>query len=307
MPVISILTLSILTSIPVAYWSDGNITPESISPIDAAEVSVRFADSCVALPGAWIWLGFDSLCLKSVIDSQELVRYPAEVSEFKPWVLGDLRLRAVPLGYDYYSLNYDPNYFAGQELPQSWEDLARPEFAHLLALPNPMQGGAGLAFLAISVERLGEVGARRFWAQLRDGGARITRDWEEAYFSAYSGHGGPYPLMFGYASTAQIERDLAPAVAAPSQILDLPGASLRTVRYLAVSNRADNTAFVAAEQIRSLYLEQPWFGSPLAGSGTAPFPSPKEPARIREREISQSQEVWLADFRKIFYLGQNLD
>lgn len=301
------LAFGILASVPVAYWLDGNALPESLRQSSSITLAAEPVDGCVPPPGAAIWLGFDSLCSPTILGGQDLARYPAEVSQFKPWVLGDLRLRVVPLGYDYYSLNYDPDYFDGRELPQRWEDLARPEFARLLALPDPMQGGAGLAFLAISVDRLGEDGARRFWAALRDGGARITRDWEEAYFSAYSGHGGPYPLMFGYASTAQIERDLAPAVAAPSQILDLPGASLRTVRYLAVSNRADNTAFAAAEQIRSLYLEQPWFGSPLAGSGTAPFPSPKEPARIREREISQSQEVWLADFRKIFYLGQNLD
>lgn len=299
------LVTSVLASFPVAYWSEGNAIPESLHHAETANVGLEFIDGCNPPKEAGIWLGFDSLCLEAVIESLETIPYPTKVSEFKPWVLGDLRLRAVPLGYDYYSLNYDPQYFAIQELPRSWEDLARPELASLLVIPDPFQGGAGLAFLALSVENLGEEGARKFWAELRDGGTRITSDWEEAYFSAYSGHGGPYPLMFGYASTSQIERDLAPGVAAPGQILDLPATSLRTVRYLAVNKEHAAEALDLAEQIRQAYLDRPWFGSPLAGFDTPPFNAPQEPARIREREINQNQEAWLRDFRKIFYLGQD--
>ena len=55
-------------------------------------------------------------------------------------------------------INYDKAYFADNNLavPQSLEDLTKPEYKGLLVVENPATSSTGLAFLLATVAHFGD-------------------------------------------------------------------------------------------------------------------------------------------------------
>ncbi|MBI4718383.1 MAG: extracellular solute-binding protein [Planctomycetes bacterium] len=70
-------------------------------------------------------------------------------------------------------LAYDPTVTAAAELPTTWRDLARPEFASRTALANPLFGTTR-AHVAAMMALWGGEETRAYLTQLRDGGVQIV-------------------------------------------------------------------------------------------------------------------------------------
>ena len=87
---------------------------------------------------------------------------------------------AVDTGY--IAVNYDKAWFAKNKLPlpQSLEDLAKPQYKDLLAMPNPGLSSTGLGFLLANIQGMGEKQAFDWWAKMRANGVKVTKDWSEA-------------------------------------------------------------------------------------------------------------------------------
>lgn len=125
----------------------------------------------------------------------------------------DLKLdpqnRLLPVDFGYVNINYDRRWFAekGLPVPQSLEDLVKPEYKGLLVVQNPATSSPGLAFLLTTVAHFGEEGSYTyldFWRDLRANDVLVTDGWSEAYFSHFtvgSGGEGDRPLVVSYATS----------------------------------------------------------------------------------------------------------
>lgn len=114
---------------------------------------------------------------------------------------------ALAVDYGFVTLNYDKKWFAEKKLPlpKTLQDLTRPEYKNLLVTPSPATSSPGLSFLMANIGGMGEAGAFKWWAQMRQNGVKVAKGWSEAYYTDFSHNGGAYPLVVGYAASPAAE------------------------------------------------------------------------------------------------------
>ena len=160
-------------------------------------------------PLADVLFGVDNTFLSRALDADIFEAYQSPAladipDEFKL----DPSNRALPVDYGDVCINYDKKYFADNNLsvPQSFEDLAKPEYKDLLVVENPATSSPGLAFLLATRAHFGD-GYLDYWKSLKENGVVVVDGWETAYytnFSASSGK-GPQPMVVSYASSPAAE------------------------------------------------------------------------------------------------------
>jgi len=108
-------------------------------------------------------------------------------------------------------LNYHKAWFAqhGIDVPQTLDDLVKPDYKNLTVVENPNTSSTGLAFLAASIDKFGASGWKTFWKQLKSNGVKVTDGWETAYYTEFSGASGKgkYPIVLSYAASPADEID----------------------------------------------------------------------------------------------------
>ncbi len=151
----------------------------------------------------------------------------------------DASNRAVPVDYGDVCINYDKAYFADHNLavPQSLDDLKKPEYAGLLVTENPATSSTGLAFLLATVAHYGD-SFTDYWKALKANKLVIVDGWETAYytnFSASSGH-GPQPMVVSYGSSPAAEVVFAekPLKDAPTASILGPDTCFRQIEFVGV-------------------------------------------------------------------------
>ncbi len=101
-------------------------------------------------PLADVLFGVDNTFLSRALDADifEAYQSPA-LSDVPAEFVLDSTYRALPVDYSDVCINYDKNYFAENNLtvPQSFEDLAKPEYNGLLVTEDPATSSSGLAFM----------------------------------------------------------------------------------------------------------------------------------------------------------------
>jgi thiamine transport system substrate-binding protein len=155
--------------------------------------------------------------------------------------------RALPVDFGDVCINYDKAYFADNKLvvPQSLEDLTRPEYRGLLVVENPATSSTGLAFLLATVAHFGDSFAD-YWQGLKENGVVVVDGWETAYytnFSASSGR-GPQPMVVSYGTSPAVE-----VVFAENPVDDTPTASVlgpdtcfRQIEFVGILKGTENRA-----------------------------------------------------------------
>jgi thiamine transport system substrate-binding protein len=132
--------------------------------------------------------------------------------------------RALPVDYGDVCINYDKAYFEDNKLavPQSLEDLTKPDYNGLLVVENPATSSTGLAFLLATVAHYGDA-FTEYWQALKDNGVVVVDGWETAYYNNFSGSSGhgPQPLVVSYGSSPAAE-----VVYAEKPLKDAPTASI---------------------------------------------------------------------------------
>src|SRR3989304_9243690 len=106
-------------------------------------------------PLADILFGVDNTFLSRTLDADIFEAYQSPAlndiaDEFKI----DPSNRALPVDYGDVCINYDKSYFSKNNLPvpQTFEDLAKPEYKDLLVVEDPATSSPGLAFLLATRE-----------------------------------------------------------------------------------------------------------------------------------------------------------
>lgn len=176
-------------------------------------------------PLADVLFGVDNTFLSRALEADIFEPYQSPVlSEIPDAFKLDPSNRALPVDYGDVCINYDKAYFTENNLavPQSLEDLIKPEYKGLLVVENPATSSTGLAFLLATIAHYGD-SFSEYWQALKDNGVVVTDGWETAYytnFSASSGK-GPQPMVVSYGSSPAAE-----VIFADPPIDDAPTASI---------------------------------------------------------------------------------
>jgi len=160
-------------------------------------------------PLADVLFGVDNTFLSRALEADIFEPYEAPALQELPIEFKlDASNRALPVDYGDVCINYDKAYFAEKNLavPQSLEDLTKPEYKDLLVVENPATSSTGLAFLLATVAHYGD-SFTDYWQALKDNGVIVVDGWETAYytnFSASSGK-GPQPMVVSYGTSPAAE------------------------------------------------------------------------------------------------------
>lgn len=263
-------------------------------------------------PLANVLFGVDNTFLSRALDEDIFEPYASPLlSGIDAGFQLDPQKRVTPVDYGDVCINYDKAYFAekGLALPQSLDDLTRPEYRGLLVVQNPATSSPGLAFLMATVAAFGEQGYLDYWARLRDNGVVVVNDWETAYytnFSASSGR-GPQPMVVSYGSSPPAEVIFAeqPLDDAPTASLTAPGMCFRQIEFAGILKGAAQRAL--AEKFIDFLISVPFqedlplqmFVFPVNPAAQLPeafvkyAQIPDQPATLDPALIAAKREAWI--------------
>lgn len=274
-------------------------------------------------PLADVVYGIDNTLLGKALAADILEPYKPKSAALIPleYRLDDA-WRITPIDYGFVALNYDKAWFSvnNKALPQRLEDLTKPEWKGLLAMPNPATSSAGLAFYLATLKKLGEQGALSFWAGLRDNGVKITAGWDAAYYTEFTRNGGSRPIVVSYASSpaAEVFYSEAKLIDAPTANLLLPGSSFLQIEGVAVLRGAKNpdlarkfVDFMLTRPVQSDIPTQMWV-YPVIPNITlnavyrfADQPTGQQIAVLQPQTISANSARWLENWTRVVQRGAN--
>ncbi len=262
-------------------------------------------------PLADVLFGVDNTFLSRALDADIFEVYPSPVlsdiaDEFKI----DSSNRALPVDYGDVCINYDKNYFTEKNLaiPQSFEDLAKPEYKDLLVVENPATSSPGLAFLLATRAHFGD-DYLAYWQSLKANGVVFVDGWETAYytnFSASSGK-GPQPMVVSYASSPAAEVVFAsePLTESPTASIVATDMCFRQIEFVGILKNTPNQAL--AQKFVDFMLSQQFqedmplnmFVYPVNKNAQLPevftnFAQVAEsPAALSYSEIAANRDSWI--------------
>jgi thiamine transport system substrate-binding protein len=197
-------------------------------------------------------------------------------------------------------------------LPQSLEDLTKPEYKSQLVVENPSTSSTGLAFLMATIVQYGPDHYLDYWKRLKENGLVIVNDWNTAYYTNFSGSSGkgPQPMVLSYASSPAAE-----VVYASSPITEAPTASLvgdnmcfRQIEFVGILKGTKQQAlaqkfvdFMLSKQFQEDIPLQ-MFMYPVNQDAVLPDAFvkynqiPQHPAIMTPDEIAANRDKWIADW-----------
>ncbi len=174
-------------------------------------------------PLADVLYGVDNTFLSRALDADIFEAYASPAIALIPAAYQlDSQQRALPVDLADVCINYDTSYFYRNDLavPQTLDDLLKPEYKGLLVVENPATSSPGLAFLLATIVQYGDPGYLEYWQALRDNQVAVVNGWETAYYTNFSGSSGrgPQPMVVSYATSPAAEVFFAsePLEAAPT-------------------------------------------------------------------------------------------
>ncbi len=263
-------------------------------------------------PLADVFYGVDNTFLSRALEADIFEPYRSSLLDaIPPEFQLDPEYRVTPVDYGDVCINYDKAYFAEKNLPvpQSLEDLTKPEYKGLLVVENPATSSPGLAFLLATVAHFGDPGYLDFWRALKTNEVVIVPDWETAYytnFSASSGK-GPQPMVVSYGSSPPAEVIFAetPLEEAPTASLIGPDMCFRQIEFVGIlkGTKQRELAEKFVDFMLSLTFQEDMplqmFVFPVNSQAKLPdafvkyAQIPQQPARLDPAQIAANREKWI--------------
>ena len=204
-----------------------------------------------------------------------------------------------PIDYGDVCLNADTGWFKSHNVavPQTLDDLVKPEYSGLLVVENPASSSPGMAFLAATVAAKGDPGYLDYWTQLKANKVLVVKGWTEAYTVEFSGSTGKgdRPLVVSYSSSPAYEH----ATQALTQTC------FRQVEYAGVIAGAQNEVgarkfvdFLLSKQVQAQIPEQMYM-DPIDSSVKLPADWEKyaatveTPLSIPAAQLSANRDAWI--------------
>lgn len=245
------------------FETENNVNLELLALGDAGEALNKVILSKGA-PLADLFFGVDNTFLSRALDADIFVPYASPLLEQIPDELElDPEHRLLPVDVGYVNLNADATYFAEHNLPlpQTLEDLTKPEYAGLLVAINPATSSPGLAFLLATISHFGEEGYLDFWQALRENDVLITNGWSEAYYDHFtvgSGGSGDRPLVVSYSTSPPADVLFASddRTEPASVNLNLAGGVFRQIEFIGILQGTQQAE--VAQKFIDFMLSQPF-------------------------------------------------
>lgn len=268
-------------------------------------------------PLADVLYGVDNTFLSRALDAGIFDSYSSPELENIPDAFKlDPSNNIVPVDYGDVCINYDKAYFADDLLavPQSLEELTKPEYAGLLVVENPATSSTGLAFMLATVTHFGD-GYIDYWRDLKENGVVVVDGWETAYytnFSASSGQ-GPQPMVVSYGSSPAAEVVFAetPLDSAPTASILGTDTCFRQIEFVGILKGTRNRAL--AEKFIDFMLSKQFqedvplqmFVYPVNSNAALPeefvkyAQAPEHPATLSPDEIAAYRDKWIQEWTDV--------
>jgi len=262
-------------------------------------------------PLADLLFGVDNTFLSRALEADIFESYDSSVlpeihDEFK----FDPSNRALPVDYGDVCINYDKAYFAENNLavPQSLEDLTKPEYKGLLVVENPATSSTGLAFLLATITHYGDAFAD-YWRALKGNGVVVVDGWETAYYTNFSGSSGhgPQPMVVSYGTSPAAEVVFAekPLDDAPTASILGPDTCFRQIEFVGILKGTQHRAL--AEKFVDFMLGKQFqedvplqmFVYPVNSNAVLPevfvkyAQSPELPVTLSSELITLNRDEWI--------------
>ncbi|NOH01615.1 MAG: thiamine ABC transporter substrate-binding protein [Chloroflexi bacterium] len=268
-------------------------------------------------PLADVLFGVDNTFLSRALEADIFDAYQSPaLSDVPAEFVLDSSLRALPVDYGDVCINYDKKYFKENNLPvpQSFEDLAKPEYNGLLVVEHPATSSPGLAFMLATRAYFGD-GYLDYWQSLKENGVVVVDSWETAYytnFSASSGK-GPQPMVVSYASSPAAEVFFAsePLSESPTASIVASGLCFRQIEFVGILKNGQNRDL--AEKFVDFMLSKQFqedmplnmFVYPVNQSAQLPEVFTQyaqvadQPADITYTDIAANRDTWIEAWNEV--------
>ena len=245
------------------FESENNVKLQVLALGDAGEALNKVILSKDA-PLADLFFGVDNTFLSRALAADIFEPYASpQLAQIPEDLQLDAEHRLLPVDVGYVNLNADAGYFAEHTLllPQTLEDLTKPEYKSLLVVLNPATSSPGLAFLLATISHFGEEGYLDFWQGLRDNDVLITNGWSEAYYDHFtvgSGGSGDRPIVVSYTTSPPADVLYATdSRTAPASVnLNLDGGVFRQIEFVGLLKGAKQPTL--AQKFIDFMLSQPF-------------------------------------------------
>ena len=211
-----------------------------------------------------------------------------------------------PVDYSDVCINVDTTKLKNP--PTGLDDLTRPEYKDMLAIPGANTSSPGLAFLVATIAAKGDQWPA-YWKALMANGAKIVAGWTEAYEGEFTQGGGEgkRPIVVSYSSSPPFTVDKATGKPTTKALLDT---CFRQVEYAGVLSHADNPEgaakfvdFMISPQVQAALPENmyvyPVRKVDLPAEWEKFAPPATDPLQVGPEEIAANRTKWLAQWREI--------
>lgn len=269
-------------------------------------------------PQGDVFFGVDNTLLSRAVENGIFETYEAKGADRIPAGF-KLDKRVTPIDTGDICVNYDKKYFADKKLapPQSFDDLAKPEYKDLLVVENPERSSPGLGFLLGTVAKYGDAGWQDYWSKLKANGVKTVDSWELAYNQEFSGSAGgkeakgDRPLVVSYASSPPVE-----VLYAEPQPKEAPtgvstGTCFRQIEFAGLLSGAKNPEggkalidFLISKRFQDDMPLQ-MFVNPVAKDATLPELFTKhgvvveKPETMAPEKIAEKREAWIQQWSSL--------
>jgi thiamine transport system substrate-binding protein len=217
---------------------------------------------------------------------------------------------ALPVDYGDVCINYDKSIIGPKlPVPQSLDDLLKPDYKGQLVVENPATSSPGLAFLLATVSYFGPDKYLDFWRGLKANGVEIVDSWETAYntnFSAAAGKGSQSMVVsYGSSPAAEVVYASPPVTESPTASIVAPGTCFRQIEFVGILKGTKNR--VLAEKFVDFMLSVPFqqdmplqmFVFPVNPEAKLPdvftqnVQVPEKPVQMNPDEIASNRQTWI--------------
>jgi thiamine transport system substrate-binding protein len=251
---------------------------------------------------------FASRALDADVFATSDVELPAGARQYV--VPGDYG-RLAPIDNGNVCVNIDPGWFADHDIapPRTLDDLVRPAYHGLIAVPGATTSSTGLAFLLATIGKYGDSWSS-WWQKLVSNGATITDGWTQAYetdFTQGGGHGKD-PIVVSYDSSPAFTVPKGSDSSTTKALLDT---CFRQVEYAGVLAGAVNpegarafVQFLLGPDVQralpdAMYVFPVRQGTPLPPAWTKFAVQPEHPYTVSPADISAHRDAWLREWSDI--------
>lgn len=298
-------------SVVAAFEQQNNVKLMFIKSGDAG-AALNKAILSKNAPLADVFYGVDNTFLSRALDAGIYEPYAsALLSQVPTQFKLDPQNRALPVDYGDVCINFDKTYFKDKSLaiPQTLEDLLKPDYKGLLVMENPATSSPGLVFLLATISHFGTDKYLDYWKGLKDNGLVVVNNWETAYYTNFSGSSGkgPQPLVVSYGSSpaAEVVYATTPPSEAPTASLVGPQMCYRQIEFVGILKGTKNLAL--AHKFVDFMLSVPFqedmplqmYVFPVNEQAklpevfTANVQIPAQPALLDPVTVAQNRDSWI--------------